>query len=350
MRWTLVVIFCAFQLNGFAGSMSMDSVGIEKKGDQSYIQHVVAEGETLYSVSRRYNVPIYKIIESNPPTEFGLEVGKIILIPIIKKEVKKVEIMKPQVDKPVVTANEIHIVEAKQTLFSISRMYGVTVADIKEWNNLSGNELEIGQRLVIKKGVTPSATMEESKPTVVTEDNDKIHVVSASETLYSISKLYEVSIDDIKKWNRLIGNEISIGQQLIVGKNIRTDTKSIDTSKVVVIKPEVSDKSSAIDTAKYNIKPETRTNFEETVESGLAEQIEGTTSSRKYLGMHRKAKVGTIMKVKNEMNDQEVFVRIIGKLPDTGVNKNVVIKISKAAYDRLGAIDPRFRVTISYIP
>ena len=56
------------------------------------------------------------------------------------------------------------------------------------------------------------------------------------------------------------------------------------------------------------------------------------------------------MRVKNEMNGQEVFVRVLGRLPDTGVNKNVLIKISKSAYERLGAIDPKFRVSISYIP
>ena len=56
------------------------------------------------------------------------------------------------------------------------------------------------------------------------------------------------------------------------------------------------------------------------------------------------------MRVRNEMNGQEVFVRIIGKLPDTGENRNILIKISRAAYDQLGAIDARFRVTISFIP
>jgi len=66
--------------------------------------------------------------------------------------------------------------------------------------------------------------------------------------------------------------------------------------------------------------------------------------------MHRTAPIGTIMQVKNEMNNLTVFVRVIGKLPDTGENTNVTIRISKTAYDRLGAIDKRFPVEISYIP
>jgi rare lipoprotein A (peptidoglycan hydrolase) len=76
--------------------------------------------------------------------------------------------------------------------------------------------------------------------------------------------------------------------------------------------------------------------------------IEGTEGNRKYLALHRTAPVGTILKVKNEMNNREVFVRVMGKLPDTAFTDKLVIKISKSAYDRLGAIDPRFRVEVTY--
>src|SRR5690606_12986606 len=89
-------------------------------------------------------------------------------------------------------------------------------------------------------------------------------------------------------------------------------------------------------------------NTNEVLQSGLAELIEGTSGNRKYLALHRTAPIGTIMKVRNEMNNREVFVRVMGKLPDTAVNEKLVIKISKSAYDRLGAIDPRFRVEVTY--
>ena len=84
------------------------------------------------------------------------------------------------------------------------------------------------------------------------------------------------------------------------------------------------------------------------LQTGLAELIEGTSGNRKYLALHRSAPIGTIMKVRNEMNNREVFVRVMGKLPDTALNDKLVIKISKSAYDRLGAIDPSFRVEVTY--
>ena len=89
-------------------------------------------------------------------------------------------------------------------------------------------------------------------------------------------------------------------------------------------------------------------NSDEVIEAGLAELIEGTEGNRKYLAMHRTAPVGTILKVRNEMNNREVFVRVMGKLPDTAVNDKLIIKLSRSAYDRLGAIDPRFRVELTY--
>ena len=87
---------------------------------------------------------------------------------------------------------------------------------------------------------------------------------------------------------------------------------------------------------------------DEVRESGLAELIEGSESSRKYLALHRTAKAGTIIKIRNELNNREVFVRVAGVLPPTGVNDNLVVKLSKSAYDRLGAIDQKFRVEVTY--
>jgi len=86
------------------------------------------------------------------------------------------------------------------------------------------------------------------------------------------------------------------------------------------------------------------------VQRGMAEVIEDTQNTKKYLALHRNAPMGTIMQVKNEMNNQTVFVRVVGPIPPTGDNEKLILKISKKAYDRLGAVDNRFPVEVSYIP
>lgn len=362
MRYILFITFFGIALSSYASiDTPIDSVGIEEVNGKKYILHKVEPEETLYSLSRRYNVSIPKIIESNPPTEFGLEVGQIIKIPFVDKRVKK---NKPEKEHTRDVSNRqapakslTHTVKAKETLFSISRMYSVTVDQIKDWNNLESNSIDIGQVLIVGTG-QKATKVNDTKNSAPQHSNAKIHTVEQSETLYAISRKYNVTIDELKEWNKLESNEISIGQQLVVGKGekpvqmsdslaqtdddsetmlTQTEQENTVKEKRSMVNPIITDKSTSV-------------NFEEVVESGLAALIEGSENTRKYLALHRTAKVGTIMRVKNEMNDQEVFVRVLGKLPDTGVNENVVLRISKSAYDRLGAIDKKFRVTITYIP
>jgi len=125
---------------------------------------------------------------------------------------------------------------------------------------------------------------------------------------------------------------------------VKPETK--ETPVVSVVKPEVKIQPEIKETT-IRIS-ESVTGSDEVKEGGLAELIEGTDGNRKYLALHRTAKVGTILKVRNELNNREVFVRVAGPLPSIGANTNVVLKISKSAYDRLGAIDSRFRVEVTY--
>ena len=344
-----------------------DSLEIELIDGKEFIKHRVQEKETLYSLSRKYNVPIYRIIEHNPPTEFGLEIGTIINVPVIKEAA----VTEPKVETKVVVSAENrntteeqvidpqpqkedevvkHKVETKQTLYSISKLYGVTVDEIREWNQLTTNALDIGQMLIIRR------VEDEKLPEVsIPRPTKGTHIVVSGETLYSISRKYGVTLDELRKWNELVSNDISIGQELIV-VNERRSSEPTDTNEPIsptIETPKDKERDSinrAVEATRNYEESTERINFEEVVESGVAEVIRGTDNTRKYLALHRTAKVGTILKVRNDMNNQEVFVRVLGKLPDNSANQNVLIKLSQAAYDRLGAIDAKFRVTISYIP
>lgn len=383
MKFFLSAVIFMSSLQALASTMPADSVGLETKGGKTYILHRVEEKETLYSLSRRYNVPINQIVENNPPSEYGLEIGQIIRVPLLEKKIKKKakaeakEVDNDSQKKDEVrqsdNGNKVHVVKPKETMFSISRMYSVSIEDIRKWNNMDSNMLDIGQQLVIRSGQTTNNNGQSEIRGPIKKG--ETHVVRSGETLYSISKSFNVNIDDLKTWNELIDNDISIGQELFVSKpaiimppNDKALVLQEPVSKEAVgadvgDKPEKkeistdgnnnsnSENTEVDPTTPVNTTPEKSTgSFAEVSEAGMAELIEGSENTRKYLALHRTAKIGTIMRVRNEMNDQEVFVRVLGRLPDTGVNQNVLIKISKSAYDRLGAIDAKFRVSISYIP
>lgn len=368
MRILLVTgLLLAISLHATAGMFQADSVGVEEENGKKFVLHKVEQKETLYSLSRRYNVSVQQIIDSNPQAEQGLNIGQIIRVPRNAAEYPSPSYV--SVDE------KIHVVKPKETIFSISKMYDVSIDDLKRWNNLTNNLLEIDQRLVIKEKIDNTATGQGKEEK---SGDRKTHIVQSGETLYSISKSYGVSIEEIRSWNELIGNEISIGQELAVSKR----TPDSSPSETEFSKNEGTTLADPAENPAVNDKPATRdlsaskdantttpvetpplnerqplktsgtssTTFEEVQEAGIAELIEGSENTRKYLALHKTAKPGTIMKVRNDMNGQEVFVRVMGKLPDTGLNDKVLIKISKSAYDRLGAIDPRFRVSVSYIP
>ena len=82
--------------------------------------------------------------------------------------------------------------------------------------------------------------------------------------------------------------------------------------------------------------------------SGVAEMIEGSGSG-KYLALHRSAPIGTLVQVRNEFNNQSMWVKVIGRLPDTGVNDKILIKLSSLAFTKLSPEDRRFRAEVSYI-
>ena len=104
-------------------------------------------------------------------------------------------------------------------LGKIAEQYGVGVSQIKQWNGLRSNHLRIGQRLTIyprknaTRSVTPRATPASSS--VANNDSSKVHEVQSGDSLWTISKKYPgVSIENLRKWNGISGNNLKPGTRL----------------------------------------------------------------------------------------------------------------------------------------
>ncbi|MEQ8809546.1 MAG: LysM peptidoglycan-binding domain-containing protein, partial [Imperialibacter sp.] len=107
----------------------------------------------------------------------------------------------------------IHRVGQGETLYAISRRYQSSVEEISKTNNLSGNSVAIGQEIAIPwKGDVPKGMNQNSA------SGQLYHTVEAGQTLYAISRQYDVSVEEIKRLNNLTSNELSTGQQLVVKK------------------------------------------------------------------------------------------------------------------------------------
>lgn len=345
----LLLLITSLQVWAF--TQPSDSVGVERRKGQLFILHKVAGGETLYSISRKYGAPVRDLINANENVPVNdLAIGDTLRIPYISKAAK--------VDTQKVLA--VHEVQSSETLYSISRKYEVDVQEIRTWNQLGNQPLAIGQRLIIydKSGTDLAPTL---------TPGDIVHIVKQGETLYSLSKTYQASVDQLMVWNNLPSVAIDLGDELIVGKkqaqtipqqpaenpsNVQLTAQTEETAPLTP-NPEIQEppkeEKKEVKAQRAEEKKEVK-EYEKVSEMGFASPIEGKTDTKKYLALHRTAPVGTIIQIRNEMNNLSVFVRVVGKLPNTGVNDKIAIRITQAAYESLGGINDRIPVEISYIP
>ena len=101
-------------------------------------------------------------------------------------------------------------------MYRIANQYGVTVAQIKQWNNLTSDVIYVGQKLAVKGGNTNNNN-NNTKPTTPNTGQMKKHTVKSGDTLYGIATQYGVTVAQIKQWNNLKNDVIYVGQTLSIG-------------------------------------------------------------------------------------------------------------------------------------
>ncbi len=122
----------------------------------------------------------------------------------------------------------IHTIQAGETIYRVSKIHNVTVENLKQWNNLTENMVEIGQEIMILGGATkpvvysePTSTKRYNSTTVSSSNgnnNFQYHTLQAGETVFRVSKLYGVTVDELVRWNNIKGFAVSVGQRLVVKK------------------------------------------------------------------------------------------------------------------------------------
>ena len=171
---------------------------------------------------------------------------------------------------------EIYIVKRGDTLYSIARDNNISVAELKNINNITNNTIYVGQELYLKNKIV------EEEPS----ENDDIYVVKKGDTLYSISKKLNISIDTLKALNKLNTNEIYVGQQLILSNDKNTEEYDIYTVKKGDSLWSISQK--------YNIS--------------VKELIELNNLNNLTLQINQKLKVPKIIIIEPEENDTEIYI------------------------------------------
>jgi LysM repeat protein/ABC-type branched-subunit amino acid transport system substrate-binding protein len=183
-----------------------------------YHVHNVTKGSTLYAISKLYNVELDDIIAANPELKNGLKPGQILQIPL-----EKVELLKPDEVEVLPPNMFLHEVQQGETLFSLSKKYGVSVREIIDNNPFLIDGLKTGQKLKFHKpkdveseeefdaGDQTESADELVEPSI---DNFIFHTVVSGDTYYSLSKKYQVPMGDIQKFNPEAKDGLKLGQVL----------------------------------------------------------------------------------------------------------------------------------------
>lgn len=191
----------------FGTSKDLSSSQVEKK----YRSHIVSKGETAYSISKMYNVAVADLYILNPEIESGLKEGNTIKVPdngtVVSGQNKK--------NQNYYGVRE-YIVKAKETLYSICKLNGVTIEDMVAANpELNEKPLFVGQRLVIPMGDVGGGAPVSSQPRPAAKEN-KQHTVQPKETLYGISRQYSTTPEALIALNPDLRDGLKQGMTIVI--------------------------------------------------------------------------------------------------------------------------------------
>lgn len=260
---------------------SRDKVKIEGK---TYYIHIVKSGETLYAISKAYDISQSEIATNNPDIYAGIKVGQALKIPKKSDEVESDE------------NYFYHIVKKKETLFGISRQYNVTVDDIIKLNPEVKEGLQQSQTIRIPKFKIEEHSEKPAADTLAFI----IHEVQPKEGLFAISRKYGVDAKEIEFYNKeLLADGVKLGTSLRIPIKPKVDSTGIVVTKEVVTLDSDSEKDDktvvpcrtdyTYNGAAFNIAlflPFTQVeagNYDSNIEKAVEQQLDSKSKSKDRL-------------------------------------------------------------------
>jgi LysM repeat protein len=267
-------------------------------GQQSTTKHTVLKDETISQIAQNYKTTPAEIYRLNPEAQKGISEKQILNVPELISQNQNV--IK-------------HIVAPKETLFGLATKYNVKVESIQNTNStVLANGLQVGQELVIPQ---------ETKSEIVTSKNT--HLVQPKESLFSIARLYNVSVEDLDKANTsLLKNGLQIGQEI----RIPNKKKTLD-GRVRVINAE---------TVFYVVKPK-ETKYSIAKQFGITiEQLE-SQNPEIINGLVEGNKLAINVKEIKPTNDNEELMLALAE-------KQVVVEKSKANEKEINSLKEKLEL------
>ncbi|MCB9275890.1 MAG: LysM peptidoglycan-binding domain-containing protein [Lewinellaceae bacterium] len=235
-----------------------------------------------------------------------------------------------------------HIIQPKQTLYSLARFYGLSVEELYFYNpGLKDHPVQPGMGIqvplpnrAIRRYPTGNFTPKEFVPAY--------YVVKKGDTMYRISKVYfKMPVEDLMERNRLADHTLKMGQCLHVGW---LSIHGVPDSLREFSGGPIARRNNAM---RKIYQHELADNKEYEHQGAAIWKTDSKEDSDLY-ALHRYAPINSIISVTNPMSKRVVYVKVIGRIPDTAYKDEVAVVLSPLAAKALAAIDPRFFVRVKY--
>ncbi len=178
-------------------------------------QYIVKKGDTLYSIARKFKVPVKDLMNLNGMDNTAkLYIGQKIQIPASSSIVEESH------SKGKTRNIATYTVKTGDSLFKIARAHNMTLFEIRELNDSVSDKIYVGQHLKVYETNTSKNSIKENndvKKRIFTEDSDGYYTVQAGDTLGAIAKGFNVSVVQLKEFNNIKdSSKLQIGRKLII--------------------------------------------------------------------------------------------------------------------------------------
>lgn len=374
--------------------LSLNFLNLCAQSKQVAQWHEVAKGETLYAISKKYHVSVESIQKLN---NFGndtrLKTGQKIRLPGAAAHASETnttaphtavhavpEIVAPAPDeskntKTAETATaKTHVVVKGETAYGIAKANGLSVKQLKEANHLADDlKLKLGQKLLIPSknqeamykpaaaATISTATSRTTDPAPSKPEPGREYLNNAYQPVQREKEPVQRAPKQIEKREEPAAAAAAPPAAKPAESPAAEPTKTSRAVENNQVKTEsdrlpIEDKRQSIAPLNENINPEEyekvyngyeKSGLKKRMYRGISAFMQTENPGNQFLALYNYADMGTILKVTNLLSKQSIYVKVIGKVPLADAQKDIILKVSSDAADRLKTSEDKFLVEVT---
>ncbi|MBA4140972.1 MAG: LysM peptidoglycan-binding domain-containing protein [Segetibacter sp.] len=348
----MIVIVCIYFST--VVSAQKPTLTVEGIAPNIYITHTVSAKENYYSLARKYNQTVKAIATFNrTTTDKGLNIGQTIRIPLTAQNFD----VNGKTGAGGTSIPLYHTVAKSEMLSGITRNYKAAVDDIKQWNNLTSDEIKEGMSLVVgylKVAGDQAANLGSGNNNVAASASDasaaKPYVSNATKEIAPEPKKEEpvAAIDKPKEKAESAAAKTTQQTETAPVNNQaqQENAQPKDEQKADMLTPGQQTSNEGVFAELFTTEASQKSLTNKTGDAAIFKTTSGW-QDKKYYVLINDVAPGTILKIAS-VDNKVIFAKVLGGMPQMKENKGLLLRLSNAAATYLGMVDAKFPVQVSF--